>query len=94
MPKSAGERRLMKDVAQRAVRILKEHGIDVTNADMQALWWYPEKDLYERMGGRGVEDLNVDYAGAMKDLALEKGFTQKQIDDVLAAAKAKRSGGK
>jgi hypothetical protein len=94
MPKSPGERRLMKDVAQRAVRILKEHGIDVTNADMQALWWYPEKDLYERMGGRGVEDLNVDYAGAMKDLALEKGFTQKQIDDVLAAAKAKRSGGK
>jgi hypothetical protein len=70
-PKSGGQRRWMRNVVRMARTILAEHGHHITNADLQALWWYPEKDLYKHLGG-SRENLNLDYATAMKELAKEK----------------------
>ena len=48
-PASGGERSWMRGVAARAIKILHDDGIDISPADFQATWWYPEKDLYEHM---------------------------------------------
>lgn len=70
-PKSGGQRSWMRAVTNRAREILADHGHHITNADLQALWWYPEKDLYQHLGGR-KEDLNMDYATAMQNHAKEQ----------------------
>jgi hypothetical protein len=44
MPTSGGQRSWMRNVAARAIEILHDDGIDITPADFQATWWYPEKD--------------------------------------------------
>ena len=40
------QRKQVEAVGQRAREILSERGIDVTTADLQALLWYPEKELW------------------------------------------------
>ena len=84
-PRSGGQRTWMRKVAEQARQILAEHGHHLTNADMQALWWYPEKDLY------GQSDKNVDYAQAMTNLAKEKGYNDSAIAQAVATAR-RRSG--
>jgi hypothetical protein len=38
------------------------------SADMQAIWWYPEKDLYAKLGGLPSEGINTDYATVYREL--------------------------
>jgi hypothetical protein len=40
------QRKQVEAAGARAIEILSERGIDVTTADMQALLWYPEKELW------------------------------------------------
>jgi hypothetical protein len=68
-PSGGGQRNWIRDRINRAREILKSQGHDLTNADLQAIWWYPEKDLYSKLGGRPSEAINTDYAAAFKDLA-------------------------
>ena len=75
MPTSSGQRSYMRDVFSQAQEKLKEAGHNMTIADMQATWWYPEKRLYTRMGARDTDRINVDYATALRDLAGKKGLT-------------------
>jgi hypothetical protein len=39
----------------KARRVLAQNGTNITNADLQAIWWYPEKNLCAKMGGRVSE---------------------------------------
>jgi hypothetical protein len=66
----------------------------LTNADMQALWWYPEKDLYAKMGGRESRDINVDYADALQDLARRHGISEEAITRAMGTVdrRSRRSG--
>jgi hypothetical protein len=73
-PTSGGQRNWMRAVTQRAREILAEHDIHMTNADLQATLWYPEKDLYAKLGGKPSEGLNVDYESAHRDLARSRGI--------------------
>jgi hypothetical protein len=73
-PTSGGQRTWMRNVGGRARDILAEQGHDLTNADLQAILWYPEKDLYAKLGGRPSEGLNVDYASALRNIAQSKGI--------------------
>lgn len=68
-PTSGAHRQWMRDRVNRAREILGEQGHHVTNADLQAIWWYPEKDLYAKLGGRDSEKINTDYASAFRELA-------------------------
>src|SRR5438128_12033168 len=57
----------------RARALLEREGHTVTNADIQALLWYPEKDIYAKLDSRPSEGLNMNYAQAWRDLAAKKG---------------------
>lgn len=82
-PTSGGQRQWMRDVVNRAREILKQDGHDITPADLQATWWYPEKELYHKLGGRDAEGVNVDYATAFADAARKKGVSDAAIQERL-----------
>lgn len=73
-PSSGGQRQHIRDVFAQAQAKLADAGHKMTIADMQATWWYPEKRLYSKMGGRADKDMTTDYSAALKDLAEKKGI--------------------
>ena len=78
-PGSGSARTWMRSVVGRARELLAAEGTHVTPADLQAIWWYPEKDLYGKLGGRDSEGVNVDYASAISDLARKKGVSDADL---------------
>lgn len=85
-PKGPGERSYMRQVTKAAIQKLKENGFDITTADFQALMWYPEKQLFRKMGvapGRGADN---DYLDAAIMLAEQEGFTNDQINQALPSS--------
>ena len=73
-PSGGGQRQHMRDVVDQAQHKLTDAGHKMTIADMQATWWYPEKRLYSKMGGRTSPDqINVDYSTVFRKMAAEKG---------------------
>jgi hypothetical protein len=78
-PGSGSERVWMRQRVGRAQELLAQEGTTLTAADLQAVWWYPEKDLYAKLGGRDSEAINVDYAGALTELARSKGIDDDTI---------------
>jgi hypothetical protein len=101
-PRSGAERNWMRDRVDRARELLAEEGIHVTNADLQAIWWYPEKELYAKLGGEGTDALN--YAGALADLVRKQGIADGQIQSAIRSeaggpgsaglSEARREGGR
>jgi len=79
-PSSGGERQRLRDVTRQMVAMVEQQiGKRVPPAALQALVWYPEQELYKKLG----VDLAVtsqDYAGAAKLLLTKEGFDGKQID--------------
>jgi hypothetical protein len=53
------QRKQIEEAGRQALDILASRGIVLTNADLQAVLWYPEKDLW----GSLTSDLNVDEDG-------------------------------
>lgn len=63
-PAGPSARAFMRSTVQKTVAKLQELGHNLTNADLQATVWYPEKELHGRLGignGRSAPD---DYAAA------------------------------
>jgi hypothetical protein len=85
-PTSGGQRQWIRGVWNRAREILGDQGHNMTNADMQALWWYPEKDLYAKLGGVSSKGINVDYSTALQDAARKAGHSDEAIQRALSAA--------
>jgi len=67
-PSSGAQREWIRSVVAQARQKLKADGVTITPADLQAVWWYPEKELYSKLGGRDSEGINVDYAIELKKL--------------------------
>jgi hypothetical protein len=76
----------MRDRVNAAREMLAKDGINLTNADMQAIWWYPEKNLYAKLGGRSSENINVDYATALADFARSRGVSEQDLARAMGAA--------
>jgi hypothetical protein len=78
-PSSGGERQRLRDVTRQLVAMVEEQtGKRVPPAALQALIWYPEQELYKKLG----VDLQVtsqDYAGAAELLLTKEGFDGKRI---------------
>jgi hypothetical protein len=53
------QRKQIEEAGRQALDILESRGIVLTNADLQAVLWYPEKDLWGSLSA----DLNVDEDG-------------------------------
>jgi hypothetical protein len=85
-PSSAAERRWINDVVNRTRELLAKEGHTMTNADIQAALWYPEKDIYAKLGGRPSEEINLSYAQAWRNVMKEKhGMSDEQIDTAIRA---------
>jgi hypothetical protein len=93
-PSSAGLRKWIRTVCGRALEILKDSGYDMTAADLQALLWYPEKEIYGRLSGRPFERLNASYDEAMIRIAQKEGFANDDITAALQSLGTYRSGGR
>jgi len=53
-------------------RLKEEHDLDFTNADLQALLWYPEKDIWGHLTGESADSLKEDYSTAMEAILNER----------------------
>jgi hypothetical protein len=93
-PSSAGLRKWIRTVCGRALEILKDSGYDMTAADLQALLWYPEKEIYGRLSGRPFERLNASYDEAMIRIAQKEGFANDDIATAVQSLGTYRSGGR
>jgi len=72
-PTSGGQRIWIRNVVKNAVGILAKNGYKVTPADLQALVWYPEKDLVNlAKEGKLEASLNVSYDTAFKELSTQR----------------------
>ena len=86
-PRSSDDRQAMREIVVRSREILKEeNGIDISNADFQALVWYAEKQLFAAQGvqkGRGDDN---DYLDGAIFLAQTKGIDNETISETLSPA--------
>jgi len=68
-PANGSERAWIRGAVEHAQSRLKaEKQIDISNADMQAVLWYWEKDLYENLNVGNKTGARADYAGAARQL--------------------------
>ncbi len=90
-PRNGTERAVMRRATESARELLKDRtGIDINNADFQALMWYHEKRLLASMGvgkGRGSDN---DYVDGAIEYARNEGFTDEQIAEALPSADRNR----
>jgi len=61
-PFTATDRKFMYDAGRKAQQMLRDEGIDLTLADIQAALWYYEKRLYEKLSGRKADDIGYEEA--------------------------------
>ena len=79
-PSSGGERQRLRDVVRQMVALVEtQTGKRVPPAALQALIWYPEQELYKKLGVR-LRVTSQDYAGAAKSLLTKEGFNAKRIN--------------
>jgi hypothetical protein len=84
-PSSGGERQRLRSVVREMVDLVEEQtGNRVPPAALQALIWYPEQELYKKLGVK-LRVTSQDYAGAAQSLLKKEGFDAKRIN---AAAKS------
>tara|TARA_Y100000592_G_C5481353_1_gene325754 strand:+ start:1724 stop:10243 length:8520 start_codon:yes stop_codon:yes gene_type:complete len=82
-PRNGTEREVMRAAAESSRELLKEKtGIDINNADFQALMWYHEKRLLSSMGTQSTGADN-DYVDGAIAYARREGFTDDQIAEAL-----------
>lgn len=55
------DRRAIVDVVNRIRNELDRQGVSATNADIQAILWYPEKDLWAKLAGKKESNLKNSY---------------------------------
>lgn len=56
---------------------------DLELADLQALLWYPEKELYVKLGHRAAGRLSMDYEQGMRKIAQERGLSEAEVQAAL-----------
>lgn len=67
-PSGGNFRNAVRRIMDKTRQKVANSGYDVTNADLQAILWYPEKNLYKKLGVRTKENLNIDYAQAFEKI--------------------------
>ena len=63
---SNAERAVITKAFNVALKSLKDKGINLTPADLQATLWYPEKDIWAYLKGESSDSLNMSYDTAME----------------------------
>ena len=94
-PGGGADRAWRSKVVNMAREKLGEQGIHMDNASLQAVIWYPEKDVFEHMGGVGeTASETPDYAAALSAVAKTEGHDDTAIQSAITSATSgARSGG-
>jgi hypothetical protein len=100
------QRTQIEAAGRRALEILKERGIELTTADLQALLWYPEKELWGALGTKLEVDedgtpivppssLNESYDTTFSRILREQGYAVEGIagDEVAGSGAGTVAGG-
>ena len=75
-PTTGKQRQYIRKVVGQAVDIVRNAGLNVDNADLQALIWYPEKDLFKAYGVSNERATPTDYATELAAFATKQGFDE------------------
>ena len=78
-PKTGTERNYMRATVDEALDILRQQGIELDRAAMQALIWYPEKELYAKLGIGTKRSAPTDYETEFANVARERGIDVSDI---------------
>jgi hypothetical protein len=92
-PGTRGKRRWIRNVTNRAIEILRIHGVNLEMAEVQALLWIPEKALYRTLSGRKTIKNLVSYDAAMADVAAKEGVPDERIRAEIRAVEQDRARG-
>jgi hypothetical protein len=68
------DRRVITKIVNNSRLQLKALGYDTTNADIQAILWYPEKDLWAKLTGNEESNLKLSYDEEFINIATQRGF--------------------
>ena len=82
-PGGGAERNYMRATVARTQEILRDQGIDLDIADIQALVWYPEKELIAKLGVGNKRSAPTDYETEFANAARQRGFTDEQIKQAI-----------
>jgi hypothetical protein len=88
-PRGPAERQFMRDTTERARELLRQEGVNIYNADFQALLWYPEKRLWLSGGVAPGQGSDSDYADAAIEAARKEGVSNDRIQEALADTRPK-----
>jgi hypothetical protein len=61
-PFTASDRKFMYDIGRKTQTLLRDRGVSLTLADIQAALWYYEKRLYQKLSGRKADDIGYEEA--------------------------------
>lgn len=78
-PRTGTERNYMRATVDEALDILGQQGIDLDRAALQALIWYPEKELYAKLGIGTKKSAPTDYETEFANVARERGVDVSDI---------------
>lgn len=90
-PRNGAERNWIREVVAEAKAKLRQRGVEVDTASMQALLWYPEKEFYLKLGAGNERSKPTDYAQEFEKLAVARGISKSRIEAARAAGRAGRA---
>jgi hypothetical protein len=89
-PRGPKDRAYMRAVVDQVKAALASDGIDISTADIQAVMWYAEKQLFASMGVRQGKGGDNDYVDGAIELLRSKGIEDDEIARTLPAAERDR----
>jgi len=84
------DRRVITRVVNNIRKNVNARGYNVTNADVQALLWYPEKDIWAKLRGENESILKLSYDDQFIKIAKERGLG-KQAETVAEDIRGRRT---
>lgn len=72
---SNADRKVITEVINNARGKLEDEGYTTTNADIQAILWYPEKDIWDQVTGRKPNKLKSSYNDEFRKIAEQRGIS-------------------
>ena len=92
-PQNSSERKWIRSVFAEALRKVNEN-IDtpINTGALQALIWYPEKELYKKLGVSSKRSEPTDYQTEFTRIALGRGMTNEQISRAIRSAQQSGAG--
>ena len=82
-PGGGNQRNFMRDTVDEALDILRQQGVELDRAALQALIWYPEKELYAKFGVGSKRSAPTDYETEFAKIANSRGI---DVSDIAGSA--------